>query len=139
MNDNSLFRFASRDSSGQELHWGRVFDDGVPFRGSTAKMYRSDDEWQENTYKFGQVQIGRFDITDPEQMKRYCDILTSAVNGFFRILVHNPQYDPEKKMNYLEWIEYFMQDKHTVARAPVGAELPPTNGHSNNGSNGFHG
>jgi hypothetical protein len=111
----SLVKFSNRTQhNGQRIHWGRSGEDGLPFRGQQAPMY-TQEEWEEKTVKVADPHNGHFDTSDPEQNKKYLEVLDGITNGWFQCIYIKRQYDPEQKMVYVEWVEYFLEDGN---RAP---------------------
>lgn len=114
----SLVRFMNRnkDESGAQLHWHRATTDGAPFRGPPPML--TGEEFDDRVVKVADPHNGIFDITKPDQNKKYLMVLDGAANGWFQILyIKRPgEYDPSDKTKaYVEWVEYYMEDGN---RAP---------------------
>lgn len=92
------------------LYWGRANDDGAPFRGKKAPLLRDNEfEKQAERVEDGHVEI--FDLSDPEQKKRYEEILDAAINQWYTIYFRDWKYS-EKRDTWLvlvEWSEAYME------------------------------
>jgi len=121
----SLAKFVDRTTTGNgrgSLFWGRAGVDGAPFRGVTPPTY-TDDEFQEKVVKIADPKNGRFDTTDQDQNKKYMAVLDGIANGWFQLIFIERLYDSDKKMVYIEWVEYFMEDGARTTHNP-GLEVP---------------
>ena len=110
--------------NGQNLYWHRASQDGAPFRGPTAPVLK-EEEYQQQVVRIGDPQVEIFDTTDPEQRKKYQEVLAKVVNGGWgQVLFIERKFIPELKgwRVYLEWVQWFMQDgSQEAAQQLIGA------------------
>ena len=134
MPSSSLIKFVNRcqDNGRGKVFWHRLNEDGLPFRGASAPFF-TEEEFEDRLTKVADPKNGVFDITDAEQNTRYLEILDGITNGWFQLIFINRQYDKEKKLVYIEWVEYFLEDGITRAPLPNAREISygPANGESN--------
>ena len=121
---------ASRDQQ-PSLHWGRLQDDGLPFRGNPP-VY-TQEEADEYLVRTADAKNGTFDLADPEQNVRYLEVLDRCCNGWYSCLFVQRMITPEKQLIYIEWLENYVEDggpardlQHPTAvvphRGPVAAD-----------------
>lgn len=95
----------------QGTFWGRLQQDGLPFRGTADPMLRSD-EAEEYLVRVAEAKNSTFDLSDEEQNKRYLLVLDRAANGWFVITYIERWREEGTKHHtvYVEWLEYCMED-----------------------------
>lgn len=116
---SSLVKFTAQrnTSDGQQLHWGRLSDDGLPFRGSPAAMYRQE-EIEDKLVRVADAKNCLFDLNDPEANRKYVKVLDAVANGWFRLNFIERKWTDSAKypMVYVEWMEYFLEDGSSPVR-----------------------
>ena len=94
---------------GGPLHWGSALN-GLPFRGPGAPTLRQEELDQ------GAVQIAKdfhaefFDLTNPEQSKRYHWVMDRIVNGLFVPHINplrNVDHTTGRVTVYIEWSQRY--------------------------------
>jgi len=124
---SSLIKFINqRERDGQRLHWGRAERDGFPFRGEEVPLY-TNEEYEEKVAPVPEPKNGIFDIFNPEQNRKYLEVLAGIKTGLFECLYVNRQFDREKRLNYIEWVEYYMEDGAQAPYRPT-EPMEPLNG-----------
>lgn len=110
---NSLVKFVNRTNGNGRgrLFWGRVGEDGYPFRGPTPPSM-TDEEFEDRLTKIGDPQNAMFNTGNPTENAKYLEVLDKIVNGWAQMLVREHHYDSDKKamLVYIEWVEYYMED-----------------------------
>jgi hypothetical protein len=114
----SLIKFHNQKTrGGKKLFWGRAAEDGLPYRGKFAAMYR-DDEFEDRTTVVKDARNDYFDTMDPEENARFLEIMDAILNGWFQ-LVHIERFveieGVRTTKHYLEWAEYYREDNSPVA------------------------
>lgn len=107
---SSLVKYhGDRGPDGEDLHWGRLDDDGVPFMG-TPPLYRTA-EAEQYLVRTLYFRNGRFDLSDPEQNKAYLGVMDRCANGRF-VLRRSIDLvaSPDQHVVYVEWLEQYMRD-----------------------------
>lgn len=137
----SLVKFSNRlQSNGKPLHWGRADLDGLPYRGDPLLV--KEEEYEDRVVRVGDPHNGFFDVSIPEENKRYLAIMDGAVNGWFQIICLE-RFVGNSNRHYIEWIEYYMEDGVTrtpfvtpavVELARGQARLPGFVGENSNGA-----
>jgi hypothetical protein len=118
----SLVKFMQqqRDGSGRgQVYWHRAGVDGYPFRGQKPPMLR-EDEYEQRVVKVGDPKNGIFDVNNPDDNRRYLQVLDRIVNGWAEMISPREiRYCDERKtwLVYLEWVEWFMEDGTPAAAA----------------------
>lgn len=92
--------------NGQEIHWGRLSEDGVPFRGQPSLL--TDEEYERRVRRSRDAQAEFFDVSDAKQKKQYLRVLDGIVNGLYTLLHIERFIRPDT--HYIEWVETFMED-----------------------------
>lgn len=107
---SSLVRFAStRKTSGdKKLFWGRINQDGLPFRGDAAPML-TEDEYETRINRVADAKNAFFDVRDTEQNAKFLQVMECAFNGWYKI-VHLERFWRKTTEHYVEWIEYYLED-----------------------------
>lgn len=134
---SSLVKFANKVKSGdQNVFWGRVHRDGLPFRGPHAPMM-GEDEYESKVVRVADYRNAFFNIFDPESNKLYLEVMECCFNRWFQ-LTHLERFwvDPDGRRthyHYVEWTEYYLEDG---SRTPYGTGITEAmSGHQNGG---FH-
>lgn len=106
------------DQNGQsgdnQVHWGRVSRDGIPFRTSGPLPMLKEEEFQTLTERVADAKMELFDLSDPEQKERYRQIIDKAANQWFQILIRKHRWATKKNgtsymLVYMEWIEPYLE------------------------------
>lgn len=107
-------------ASGDPLHWGRADIDGVPFRGKSLPAM-SEAEMETRLRKVADPQVKVFDMTKPEDVKEYQQVLGKITAQWATCIFVDRQFvEAEKKwLVYLEWADWYMQDG-----APMHSQAP---------------
>jgi hypothetical protein len=129
----SLVKFSNQrmaNGNGKDrLFWGRVEEDGLPYRGTSPPMMTGP-EFEEALVANGDFHKRTFDLSLPDDSKAYDEIMDRVASGWYR-LGPDPQGNNPKKFFtkvryrdpqtgerrvrvlvqvYVEWYERFMQD-----------------------------
>lgn len=108
----SLVKFFDKtESNGKKLYWSRSAEDGMPFRGTHAPLM-AEDEYLARVVKVADTKNDFFDVTDPEQNRRFLHVMDCCFNGWFQC-VYVERFWNKTTKHYLEWIEYFCEDGAT--------------------------
>ena len=114
---SSLVKFMGSAESNDRgnLYWGRVSEDGLPFRGEKPPMYR-ENEYEDNIVKISDPKNGTFDTADKEQNAAYMKVLDGIVNGWYSQLFIDRWRDEETGHYhvYIEWVEHFLEDSKST-------------------------
>lgn len=115
---SSLVKFADqRQHNGQQLFWGRVDQDGAPFRGQVPAVMR-EDEYEARVIRVRQFCNEKFDLDDAEANLRYCVVMDRIVNQWYE-LIYLDRFHKGTSIHYVEWVEYFMEDGSRTPFRPV--------------------
>jgi len=110
---SSLVKFVQhqKTSGGDKLYWGRVEEDGLPFRGPMPPNW-TDEEFAERTTKVADPGNGTFYTGDPVQNKQYMEIIDRIANGWYGLVFTERWREPGDKCHYvyIEWLAYHLQD-----------------------------
>lgn len=109
-----LLKFANRQTdNGKKLFWGRAPVDGAPFRGTMAPQY-TEDEFSERTHRVHDAHNGVFDPLDPEDNRRYLEVMEGWANRWYQIVFIDRQWTdvkrPGRRLIYIEWLVPFLED-----------------------------
>lgn len=125
MPSSPIMRFMGE--GGQQVYWGRADVDGAPFRGPMSPML-TNEEAEERLVRVGDSRQQLFDLSDPEQAKKYAEVCERIVNGWYQpmhrqhlpVKIRRVRRDPttgERTVTYdvimkvyIEWVEVYMQD-----------------------------
>jgi len=123
----SLVKFFNKceTESGKKLFWDRADIDGYPFRGPVPPMF-TEEEYEQRVVRVADAKNGFFDVSDPEQNKKYLEIIDACCNGWFKCLYIERFWQNTTK-HYIEWVEFYMED---------GSRIPyysPVNGYRYDG------
>jgi len=112
------------------LWWGRVLSghDDFPFRGQAAPMLTAD-EHSQKVRDFCDARTRVFDLSQPNDLAQYTEVLDHWGNGWWRIVVHEKVYDAELKnwRVFVAWLEPYGGLVHSPSQrsgtttAPEGA------------------
>lgn len=107
---SSLIRYAAsqRTSGDQQLFWGRIHQDGLPFRGHGAPML-TEDEFETRVNRVADAKNGFFDTHNPAENAKFLQICEAACNGWYRI-VYLERFWRKTTKHYVEWVEYYLED-----------------------------
>lgn len=109
MPTSSLVKFANRtQSNGKKLWWNRADIDGLPFRGPFAPIM-PEEEYQERVVRIADFRNAFFDVMDPAENRKYCEIMECCANGWFQ-LRHQIFFWRATTKHYVEWMEYYLED-----------------------------
>ena len=116
---SSLVKFAGRSNGNGrgKLYWGRVEQDGLPFRGRAAPNY-TEEEYEERVARVADPRNGTFRTWIPRENKQYLDILDMIFNGWavgvyqerWRTRVRLHGRVTQRMVTYIEWVEYYLED-----------------------------
>lgn len=105
------------DSNGNQILWGRMELDGVPFRGREAPLLKSE-EWDRRTTEVRDFGYGTFNTEDLEQQhfgRSYLQIMEAAFAGWLKLTekqtIWMDSEDSGRKVMhvYLEWVVPFRE------------------------------
>ncbi len=113
-----LLQFAGSDP---QLHFGRVEEDGLPYRG--RPFHVKGGQADRTLVRAGYSKSKIFDITNPEDMAHFHDVLDKITCGWYLCPYWNPQYDTEKKKIFMIWVEQYME-RAPEAHAQMAMEGP---------------
>jgi len=71
---------------------------------------------------------GIFDVTNDEDNKRYLEIMDGLANGWYQLIYINRQFDEEKRLVYVEWLESYMEDGSPSRALPISQNTGLGNG-----------
>jgi hypothetical protein len=132
MAGNSLIKYIhsreqDRIEAHQPLQWGRIEEDGLPFRGPSVPMLRNE-EYEDRLVRVADAKNGTFFTGDPVQNRAYLQIMDRCANGWYRPIYVERWREPGIPQHYiyLEWVELFMEDGSPV-RARQSDALPLLN------------
>jgi hypothetical protein len=109
MAGSSLVKYSRADRTpSQELHWNRVGQDGLPWRGKPMP-FATEDEYNTFRVRVADTKNGFFDVAKPEENAQYVEILDRIVNGWFRPL-YIVRFLNNSTRCYMEWVEYYYED-----------------------------
>ena len=107
----SLSRYYNEreSSTGEPLYWGRAKLDGAPFRG-VPPMLR-EEEFDEHAERSMDAHVRIFNLSRPEELQDYRQILERVCNQRCMIVHRERQYDPATRsfLVLLEWVEPFIE------------------------------
>lgn len=130
MPGSSLVRhFNETQRDGQRLWWGRVEEDGIPYRGDAPPLM-TEDEYEDRVVKVASFKNDYFDTADREQNALFRAVMECCVNGWFELVFIERFWQGTTK-HYLEWTEFFKEDG---SRAPFASSKPlevDPGGHAN--------
>jgi hypothetical protein len=118
----SLFKFFGEQDAkehGGPLFWSEALG-GLPYRGTHAPVLTRD-ELESQVEVHHDYKVEKFDLEDEEQQKRYINIMTRVVNGWY-ILHKNLEITPMQRV--LEWSQRYGE------LAPGAAARSASNGYS---------
>lgn len=132
---SSLVKFANHvDGNGRgKLYWGRVEQDGLPFRGPGVPFF-TEEEYEDRVVRVADPKNGRFRTWVAAENKAYLDVLDMVLNGWAVILYQDTWkvrvkvggVFQQRHVHYVVWAEYFLEDG---SRSPVGYGQPVEFGH----------
>jgi hypothetical protein len=124
MPPTSLVKFAGqgKDSNGNTLHWHRAGEDGSPYRSKAGTPTLTKEEFEEHSVRVADPRNGTFDTSNAEQNQQYLIVLDGVANNWYQLLYIERWREEGEKHHivYVEWLEYFMEDGSTRARAGQG-------------------
>jgi hypothetical protein len=116
---SSLVKFAGRSNGNGrgKLFWGRVEQDGLPFRGQAAPNY-TEEEYEERVARVADPHNGTFRTWIQQENKAYLSVLDMVTNGWavgiyqerWRASVRLRGRVTQRMVVYIEWIEYYLED-----------------------------
>lgn len=110
---NSLIKFTNqKDGNGRgQLFWSRADVDGLPFRGATPPLLRSE-EYEERVVRVADPKNATFYTGDPAQNAAYLKVMDGIANAWYQLVfVERWREDGDKNHYvYIEWLEYFLED-----------------------------
>lgn len=123
-----------QDTSGKSLFWGRHDLDGLPFRGDNPPLYK-EEEFDDRVVRVVDGKNGIFDIFTNEDYEtengrsilgndKYVEILDRIANNWYTLLYIERFFDEEKKLHYMEWVEWYLEDGAPTQPSPTSIELP---------------
>jgi len=121
-----LSRYSDQTQSEQgRLFWGRITEDGYPFRSTSHNpaLYR-EPEYEEKAVRVADFRNGVFDVTSAEDYvaevngqrvqvygnARYVSVMERIINGWYALVYIDRNFSPDKRLKYVEWTEFYMQD-----------------------------
>lgn len=129
MGSGSILKFLNEqgEEHGGLLHW-TASADSYPFRGEEIPHLKGDEIDEIPTSL--DFHCATFDLTVPEQLKKYISIRDRAANGWFHIHhIHRFLDDPTRVSVYVEW--YQIYGELPDGRIPRNGQLnQPTSGHT---------
>lgn len=102
--------------NGKPVHWGRVAEDGVPFRGVFDPLLR-DAEYENLVARVRYFHWKRFKLKDEKDMAEYADVMDKLTNGLLE-LVFIQRFDTPDT-HYVEWNEVYMERPETPDTTPA--------------------
>ncbi|HDL85615.1 MAG TPA: hypothetical protein ENH11_04700 [Candidatus Acetothermia bacterium] len=100
---------------GEDKNWN-LFEGigGIPFRtrNEVAPIYKDDDPDKRRPQIENEIDVAVFDMSAPDDMKRYKKILNFCAQGLGRLVDRYVEYDANK-LNwrvFLSWTQYYYQD-----------------------------
>lgn len=105
------------------LYWGRLEEDGLPFRGHQAPLY-SQEEHEQNLVRVGDPRNGTFRTWIEAENKLYLLVADMVINGWAKLLFIERWRDAttDRYVIYAEWSEYFMEDGRRTQAGLTAAE-----------------
>ena len=120
----NLLKYFGNRNGDDDLQWGRVLSghDDMPFRGRAPLM--TNEEYESKVKEFCDTKVQIFDLSKPEELAAYTDILDRIANGFCRLIEREKVYDPETKnwRRYMEWTEPYKSLVKSVPLKPKEAD-----------------
>lgn len=119
---SSLIKYLDQREGNERgrLYWGRLGEDGLPFRGNNVPLYRSE-EWDERLVRVGDFKNGSFNLQDPEQNRRFLEVMDRALNGWYALFKRHDDFEHDKQTVYLEWAELYLEDGGARLGPPAAA------------------
>lgn len=92
----SLLRYAGAGLKTDRgpLQFGRVGMDGLPFRANPDSLY-TNKEIEQKAFISADVGVRVFNLSVPEDLKEYGEILEKAANGLYQLLLDREDFVPE--------------------------------------------
>lgn len=115
-------RAQTRPGLRNKLFFGRVSEDGAPYRGPAPPMY-TDEEYEARVVRVGEPHAETFDLSDPKQTEKYLNVLNGCVNGAFQCLFVERYRSPKNPRRWyarIEWVEFYMEDGTPAPFMPPG-------------------
>ena len=104
------FSQQATDPTGQNLYWGRIDQDGVPFRGREAPAFR-EEEFEHNTAKVADARVGVFHLAKEDEREAYRVLLEKVANNWYGLGHLERAKDPDPAQPYpiiyVEWYEFY--------------------------------
>lgn len=112
----SIFKYvqdgggAGSRHQGGKLHWPAANHFGVPMRGNVTP-FLNEDEMLDKTSTVSDFYVKEFDLSDPEQLSWYVDVMDHIVNGWYLKIFIERRWDEvlKKRFVYLEWTQRYAQ------------------------------
>jgi len=118
---NSLIKFTNqKDGNGRgQLFWSRADVDGLPFRGATPPLLRSE-EYEERVVRVADPKNATFYTGDTAQNAAYLKVMDGIANAWYQLVfVERWREDGDKHHHvYIEWLEYYLEDGKATPYAP---------------------
>lgn len=95
------YRDNSSEHDGDDVHWGRVELDGVPFRGRPSLLHA--EEYETHAVYVADVYVKRFNCLNEDELEEYRKVMDLVANGRATILAEDTVHDAE---NWYEMVKY---------------------------------